>query len=295
MKGLYKSIQQDLKGDHSIQNWILENAQYITMMGSRAYDTYREDSDYDLYGFTIPPKDYVFPFHYGFIHGFSKNVPSFDQFIKHGMTYDGKDVDIQLFSIVKYFRLLMDNNPNMLDSIFTKREYVIKCTKVAEMVRLNRKTFIHKGLFHKFIGYSFSQLKKAKSKDRKGKRKDIVDKYGFDTKFAGHVIRLLDEGEQLLLNGEMDITRANEKIKAINRGDVSLEEIESTFKEKEKYLTKLYEESKLPYSPDEEVIKDLLLRCLEEHFGSLDTIVNKSVSDKCILIRDIESVLERHR
>lgn len=34
-------------------------------------------------------------------------------------------------------------------------------------------------------------------------------------------------------------------------------------------LEKLYTESKLPYSPDEEKLKALLLACLEEHYGSL--------------------------
>ena len=72
MSRLLAVIKKGLGDDHSIQSWILENAQYITMMGSRAYDTYTESSDYDLYGFTMPPKDIVFPYHHGFIFGFHK-------------------------------------------------------------------------------------------------------------------------------------------------------------------------------------------------------------------------------
>ena len=72
MSRLLAVIKKGLGDDHSIQSWILENAQYITMMGSRAYDTYTESSDYDLYGFTIPPKDIVFPYHHGFVFGFHK-------------------------------------------------------------------------------------------------------------------------------------------------------------------------------------------------------------------------------
>ena len=295
MSRLLAVIKKGLGDDHSIQSWILENAQYITMMGSRAYDTYTESSDYDLYGFTIPPKDIVFPYHHGFVFGFHKKVPNFDQLQKHGMIYDGLEVDIQLFNIVKYFRLLMENNPNMVDSLFTKQEYVLKSTKIGEMVRVNRRLFLHKGAFFKFKGYAWSQLIKAKSKSREGKRKAIVDKFGYDVKFAGHIIRLLDECEQILQDGDVDLTRACEQIKAVNRGEMKLEEIEDLFKRKEKYLETLYEKSELRHSPDVDAILDLLLRCLEEHFGNIDELISRDTNDKSSLIRDIEEVLTRHR
>jgi len=289
------TVNQGIKSDPSVQAWILENAQYITMMGSRAYDTYTEKSDYDLYGFTIPPKDIVFPFHHGFIYGYHKKFPNFDQLQKHGMSYDGLDVDIQLFNIVKYFKLLAENNPNMVDSLFTKQEYVLKSTRIGEMVRVNRKMFLHKGAFFKFKGYAWSQLNKAKSQNRQGKRKAIVEKFGFDVKFAGHIIRLLDECEQILKDGDVDLTRAREQIKAVHRGDMTLDEIEDLFKRKEKYLEGLYESSPLRERPDHDAIIDLLHRCLEEHFGNLDELISKDVNNKSMLIRDIEEVLTRHR
>ncbi len=295
MSGLHSTVREAMMRDNKAQIWILENSQYITMMGSHAYDTFTEQSDYDLYGFTIPPKDIVFPFHYGYIYGFSKDIPKFEQYQKHGMQYKKKDIDLQIFNIVKYFQLLMDNNPNMVDSLFTKIEYVIKCTKIAEMVRINRKTFLHKGSYHRFKGYAYSQLKKVKSMNRTGKRKAIVEKYGYDTKFAGHIVRLLDEAEQILQEGDIDITRAKEQIKAVNRGEFTLEQIEQKFHEKEKYLTELYEKSKLRHRPDQEAIKELLLHCLEEYYGNIDNLVRRTANNKADLIRDIEKTLERYR
>ena len=35
---------------------------YLTIMGSRAYGSATEDSDYDFYGFVVPPKEIVFPY-----------------------------------------------------------------------------------------------------------------------------------------------------------------------------------------------------------------------------------------
>ncbi|TLD40174.1 MAG: hypothetical protein JETT_3561 [Candidatus Jettenia ecosi] len=36
-------------------------------------------------------------------------------------------------------------------------------------------------------------MHKMKSKEREGKRKEMVDKYGYDVKFAYHIVRLLSD------------------------------------------------------------------------------------------------------
>ena len=57
--------------------WLADNVHYLTVMGSLAYgvvDTNDESatSDYDLYGFCIPPREIVFPHLAGEIWGFWK-------------------------------------------------------------------------------------------------------------------------------------------------------------------------------------------------------------------------------
>lgn len=94
-------------------------------------------------------------------------------------------------------------------------------------------------------------------------------KFGYDVKFAYHVVRLMNEVEQILEEQDLDLERSREELKSIRRGEWKLEDIENKFKEKESGLQKLYESSKLRYSTDEEAIKQLLLDCLEQHFTSL--------------------------
>jgi hypothetical protein len=63
---------------------------------------------------------------------------------------------------------------------------------------------------------------------------------------------------------------------------------------KEKELEILYAESKLPHAPDEGKIKNLLLQCLEHHYGSLDKcIVNPDAA--VTALREIQEVLERNK
>jgi len=94
-------------------------------------------------------------------------------------------------------------------------------------------------------------------------------------KFAYHVVRLLDEVEQILSEGDLDIRRNRAQLKAIRRGDVPEEEI-------------------YKYGPDEAAIKRLLLECLEEHWGSLTGAV--VLEDSPILaLREVAEVIDRNR
>ena len=70
--------------------------------------------------------------------------------------------------------------------------------------------------------------------------------------------------------------RNKEYLKAIRREEVSFEEVQSKFKEKERYLTKLYETSDLvPMLPRKSEIKDLLFQAIEMHYGDISSIVPK--------------------
>lgn len=248
-----------------------DNVQYETIMGSYAYAVSGDTSDVDLYGFCIPPKDIIFPHLQGIIPGFGSPPPRFDQYQQHHIKIPGgeKEYDISIYNIVKYFQLCLENNPNMIDSLFTAERCVLHCTKIGTMVRDSRKMFLHRGAWPKFRGYAKSQLHKMRDQKREGKRKELFEKHGYDIKFAYHTVRLLLEAEMILEEGDLDLERHNEHLKDIRRGLFKEEEIISWAGEKDKHLEKLFQESKLPLKPPEAEIKALLLSCLEEHYGSL--------------------------
>ncbi|GAF86624.1 unnamed protein product, partial [marine sediment metagenome] len=164
-------------------------------------------------------------------------------------------------------------NPNMIDSLYTPQRCVLHSTNIGNMVRDNRDMFLHKGCYHRFKGYAFSQIHKMDIKNPTGKRKEIVDKYGYDTKYGYHLVRLLNECETILTEGTLDLQRNREQLKSIRRGEWTIERIKNYFEDKERQLEELYNKSKLQHSPDEGKIKELLLNCLEYHFGSLDKAV----------------------
>ena len=251
--------------------YLKNNICYEVMMGSVAYGCSNDTSDMDIYGFGIPPKNIIFPHLDGNIVGFGRKPETFDQFQQHHIKLDKKEYDLSIYNIVKYIQLCMENNPNMIDSLFVPRRCVLFSTNVGEILRENRKLFLHKGSWHKFKGYSFAQMHKLQNKkinefinmcdkyeigyhiteeqlenieyidmnnirlpidemrriislirevDKDGtrtKRIDNIARYGYDPKFAYHVVRLLNEVEQILVERDLNLESNAEQLKSIRR------------------------------------------------------------------------------
>lgn len=272
--------------------WLEDNVFYLTRMGSHAYGCDTPESDVDIYGFCIPPRHITFRTNE--IPDFDRQVERFEQFQKGHLDVDGTEHDITVYSIAKYFRLVADNNPNMLDSLFTPRTCVIHSTTISERIREKRKIFLSKKCYHTFKGYAYSQLHKMTTKETSpnSKRMALREKYGYDIKFGLHLVRLVLECTQILETGDLDMQRDTDILKSIRRGEWTEEKVRDWFNQQEKNLDKLYTESKLQYTPDEREIRNLLLECLEEHYGSLkEYIVVESEQTKAL--REIAQTLSK--
>lgn len=339
--------------------WLPDNTAFLTVMGSTAYGVSNDMSDMDVYGFCFPTKDTVFPHLAGHIPGFGSGPTPFDMWQEHHVKEKGtgKEYDFAVYSIVRFFQLVMDNNPNMVDSLFTPQRCVLHSTDVSDLVRANRRAFLHKGSYHRFKGYAYQQLKKVENKrqddptlkavlefeeahglDRtisygdvhqevdhrsratgyhamklyglsdeqlleyqghyqrmlaSNKRLEGVKRFGFDVKFSYHIVRLALECEQILVEGDLDLERNREQLKAIRRGEWTLERLKTWFEEKERQLEQVYTDSTLPKFPDEAFLKDLLLKCLEHHYGKIEKAFVKE-TDVDRLLRDMQAVIDRY-
>jgi predicted nucleotidyltransferase len=275
-------------------SWLPDNLCYETMMGSVAYGVSSDTSDMDVYGICMPPKETVFPHLAGEIHGFGAQIKRFETWQEHHVAAMDRSWDFQILGIVKFFQLAMENNPNIIDSIFTPRRCVLSSTAIGEYIREHRTDFLHKGAWHKFKGYAYSQLNKVKTKSPTGKRAELAEQFGYDVKFAYHVVRLLLEVEQILVARDIDLERDREQLKAIRRGEWTLSQLEEWATTKEKQLEALYHESTVPYGPDEPLIRRHLMHCLEQHYGDLSTAVAQP--DAAVqLLRTIAQLTDRYR
>lgn len=286
----------------SVPTWLPEAIQYETIMGSFAYGVSSDTSDMDMYGFCIPPKDMVFPHLKGEIEGFGRHKQRFEVWQLHGVIDPeakggkGEEYDFQIYSIAKYFQLCMENNPNMIDSLFTAPRCIKHITPIGQMVKDSRRMFLHAGIWHKLKGYAYQQLHKLRLKNpEEGSKRDLlIQQYGYDTKFAYHIVRLMDQAEMVLNEGDLDLDRNRERLKAIRRGEWTIEQIEEYFVNREKALQDAYDNTKLQKYPNEDKIRNLLMDCLEQHFGSLsDCVVRQEPAIQAI--NEIQAIIERYK
>ena len=270
--------------------------QYEVIMGSFAYGVSSDTSDLDVYGFCIPNRNIIFPHETGnYIFGYDAVPNNFEQWQKHHVKDTLKDYDFCIYNITKFFKLCADGNPNMIDSLFVPFRCVVNETQIGNRVREKRHLFLSKKCWHTFKGYAYSQMHKMKIKKPEGKRAMTVAKYGYDVKFAYHVVRLLNEVEQILLESDVDLERNREQLKAIRRGDWAMEEVEEYFNTKEKDLESLYLKSTLPHTPNYNEIRQLLFECLEIHFA--DSKINTDPDSKILkdLWTDITAVSMKYQ
>lgn len=278
--------------------WLIDNAAFLTQMGSIAYGCSQDASDIDIYGFCLPPLGLVFPWIAGEIPGFGTQIQRFQQWQEHHIQDSSarKEYDISVYGLVRYVQLCMENNPNMIDSLFTPRRCVLHSTSMAELLIENRRLFLHKGAMHKLRGYAYSQLSKIENKSNSSnpKRQADIAEHGFDTKFGMHLVRLCLQAEQILNEHDLDLERNREILKSIRRGEWELERLKEYFYQKEKALEEAYAKSTLREYPDEAAIKALLVKCLEHHYGKLDNVVAMPARSNDLL-HELEALVEKYR
>lgn len=283
--------------------WLVDNLMFEGVIGSKAYGCEDpNDSDEDIVGMAMPPKNMIFPHLDGHILGFGKKPPSFENFQQHHIHFGEtkRDYDVSVYGIVKMFQLCRDNNPNMIELLYLPKHCVYHSSLVYEHMRAHRSMFLHRGCYEKFRGYASSQLSKLDKPGtkRSPKRQATVEKYGYDTKFAYHIVRLMLECEQIYKEGTLRLNSNRNIYKAIRNGEWPKEKFNRWFDEKESSMERLYnaspEEVSLPEYPDEEAIKQVLIECLEMHYGNLTAAVSRP-DEVGRIVSELEQVIHRYR
>jgi len=124
--------------------FVTEDLIFMTLAGSNMYGTNTKDSDIDLRGVCIPPKNVVM--------GFARN---FEQ-----QNYENEDTVV--YGLTKFMKLCLANNPNIIELLFAPEDCIRTMTPTWEKLRERRDEIVSAKCYHTFTGYAHSQLNRLK-------------------------------------------------------------------------------------------------------------------------------------
>lgn len=141
-----------------------------------------------------------------------------------------EDTDLISYSLKKYLKLATNGNPTMLLPLFAPDYMLLNCTKEGQELRAMRSHFLSQKAVHRFLGYMRSQKERmlGQSKRHVPNRPELIEKYGYDTKYAAHALRLSLQGLEIAQFGTLSLPmRADDRehVLAVRRGEFSREEV----------------------------------------------------------------------
>jgi hypothetical protein len=214
-----------------------------------------------------------------------------------------REWDSATYELRHFVGLLCNGNPNVLATLWVKPESVIHIEREGEMLIAARYLFATKRAYHSFGGYAHSQLKRMVSfKDTElmgdcgctgkfhgpdcamaaergrgstkrfatgfmgEKRKQLVQRHGYDCKNAAHLVRLLRMGSEFLRTGSMLVDRREagdaDELLSIKRGEWTLERVKSHAEDLFALMREARDCSNLRDEPDVDAVDALLMDIL---------------------------------
>jgi hypothetical protein len=177
------------------------------------------------------------------------------------------DLDLMRYSLHKYLRLATAGNPSILVPLFAPPEHVLIATEAGHELRDLAPSIVSRRAGFRFLGYLESQrlrMMGADKQNRVPKRPELIEQYGFDTKYAGHAIRLGLQGIELMSTGRLMLPMSYPErrlVVAVRTGQFKFEECLSIIHEAKQQLTYILDNHKeaVPENPDYGAINEWMV------------------------------------
>jgi predicted nucleotidyltransferase len=157
------------------------------------------------------------------------------------------DLDLVMYSLRKFCRLAAKGNPSVMILLWLP-EY-IKATEIGAQLFGMRQAFISQEAGKRFLGYLTAQKKSLTGeRTQKVNRPELIEKYGFDSKFAVHALRLGYEGIELLKHRRLTLPVAEPNLgvlRAVRTGQYTYAQTLNLINLAEEHLRELVDKCEL--------------------------------------------------
>lgn len=224
------------------------------VIGSKLYGTDNEDSDTDQMGVCVEPLEVI--------AGFGE----FEQCIRQTRDKDGRMLtESKVYGLKKFLRLALGGNPDVTPLFFVPTQFHTVSVATGRQMQELAPHVVSRKSGVKFLGYMESQRQRLLGErgQKKVQRPDLVEKYGYDTKYAMQLLRLGLNGIELLYTGTMvfpmiDVHR--ELLSDVRNGKWSMNDVLQRAGELERELKDAVSESPLPMEANYALVEDWMVQ-----------------------------------
>lgn len=206
----------------------------------------------------------------------------FEQFIyrsaaeregKHDAPSQPGDLDLTVYGLRKFLRLAMQGNPSVLNLLFvnTFTKIDARGRHLQELAPL----IVSRQAGRRYLGYMESQRQRLLGErgQKKVNRPELEAKHGYDTKYAMHILRLGEQGVELLETGRITLPMPptpRKMIRDVREGKVPLNDVLQWAGGLERHMKDLLDVSPLQEEPDRDGIQSWMLNTYWEHWKASD-------------------------
>ena len=226
--------------------------------------------DLDLMGICVEPPEHVV------------GLRPFEQFIKRtkadgtpqaegGRSGPG-DTDLVVYSLRKWVRLALGGNPSVLLPLFVPGRNILTADPHGFDLRDMASHFASKAAGRAFLGYMRQQRERLTG-ERGGKhtnRPELIVKYGYDTKYAYHVLRLGFQGCEFMETGRITVPIPEDTrryLLDVREGKVPEGEVLEQARVYEHRMRYLFDVSGLPWRADPAPVEAWMIGVYRDVWG----------------------------
>jgi hypothetical protein len=182
------------------------------------------------------------------------------------------DLDLVAYSLRKYVRLAPKGHPTVLLLLFVPDELTLVETPLGQRLRQLRPAIVSKRAGRGYLGYLRGQKERLLGTrgQKRVNRPDLLEAYGFDTKYAMHALRLGYQGLELQETGWVTLPMPEperSRVIAVRRGERSFDDALAEITDVEHRLDIALERTELPESPDDEAGNAFLVDAYRRAWG----------------------------
>jgi uncharacterized protein len=232
------------------------NTILLGLVGSSVHGvTVDSADDRDEMGICIEPPEYV------------AGLREFEQWVyrtqPEGARSGPGDIDRTVYSLRKWCRLALAGNPTVMLLLHVPDHQCTVLEGPGRELRASKHWFASRRAGRAYLGYM--QRQRDRMTGERGQmrvnRPELIEQYGFDTKYAGHVLRLGYQGIEFLESGRLTLPlREPERthVLDVRNGRVAFEDVLAEADDLRHRLEDLLQNSQLPERPDYDRVNHFL-------------------------------------